>query len=100
MQTPVAAAAERPSVSGYLARMSAALAALLGRAAGAELSEDELLLWLRVKGQITYPLSPLRVQEMTPPQRLTVRLSWELAKMLAGPYLPSTGLVSTPFNST
>jgi hypothetical protein len=44
----------------YVVRLAAALAALLGRAEGAELSEDELLGWLRAKGLITYP-SPLLV---------------------------------------
>jgi hypothetical protein len=42
----------------YVVRLSGALAALLGRAAGAELPEDDLLGWLRAKGLITYP-SPL-----------------------------------------
>jgi len=65
MQTPVAAAttaaaatAARPIHRGYVACMWTALAALLGHAAGAELSEDELLGELRGEGLITYP-SPL-----------------------------------------
>jgi hypothetical protein len=42
----------------YVVRLSGALAALLGRAEGAELPEDDLLGWLRATGLITYP-SPL-----------------------------------------
>jgi len=53
MQTPAAASLPR-----HVVHLSGALAALLGRAAGAELSEDELLAWLREAGLITYP-SPL-----------------------------------------
>jgi hypothetical protein len=57
MQTPPTAAATRP-LPGYFVRLSPALAALLGRAEGAELPEDELLGTLREWGLITYP-SPL-----------------------------------------
>jgi len=46
------------SPDSYVVRLSGALAALLGRAEGAELPEDDLLGWLRATGLITYP-SPL-----------------------------------------
>jgi len=42
----------------YVVHLAGALAALLGRAEGAEGSEDELLRWLRKAGLIAYP-SPL-----------------------------------------
>ena len=42
----------------YVVRLSGALAALLGRAEGTELPEDDLLGWLRGAGLITYQ-SPL-----------------------------------------
>jgi len=47
-----------PAPDRYVVRLSGALAALLGRAEGAELPEDELLGRLREWGLITYP-SPL-----------------------------------------
>jgi hypothetical protein len=49
----------------YVVRLSGALAALLGRAEGAELPEDDLLDFLRAAGLITYPsplLRPLLVE--------------------------------------
>jgi hypothetical protein len=52
------AAAAAPSFPRHVVHLSGALGALLGRAGGTELSEDELLLWLREAGLITYP-SPL-----------------------------------------
>jgi hypothetical protein len=55
MQSPVAAARSLPR---HVVRLSAALAALLGRAEGAELPEDEFLVFLREAGLITSP-SPL-----------------------------------------
>ena len=122
MQTPAAsaaaaAAAARPPHRGYVACLSAALAALLGHAAGAELYEDELLDGLKEAGLITYPPPPLgpplgpligrllvwvlgwlrqllpwwlllRVQGALPPHRL--RLSGALARKLAGPHSPNT----------
>jgi len=54
MQTP---ASDR-SPDHYIVRLSGPLAALLGRAQGAELPEDDLLGWLRAAALITYP-SPL-----------------------------------------
>jgi hypothetical protein len=93
--------------------LSAALAALLDHAAGAELSEDELLGELREAGLITYPSPVLgrllgilpgrlfellvilpwwalvRLQGSSPPQRLRARLSGALAEELAGACLPS-----------
>jgi hypothetical protein len=116
MQTPAAAAASaaaRPPHRGYVACLSAALAALLDHAAGAELSEDELLGELREAGLITYPspalgrlleILPGRLLELlvllpwwalerlqgpqksTPPHRFRVRLSGALAEELAGLY--------------
>jgi len=56
MQSP--ASEHERSSDRYVVRLSGALAALLGRAEGAELSEDELLGRLRGWGLITYP-SPL-----------------------------------------
>ena len=56
MQSP-ASSNERPP-GRYVVRLAGALAALLGRAEGAELPEDELLGRLREWGLITYP-SPL-----------------------------------------
>jgi len=47
-----------PTPASYVVHLSGALAALLGRAEGAELPEDDLLGWLRAAGLITYP-SPL-----------------------------------------
>ena len=114
MQTPAApaaaaAAAARPPHRGNVACLSAALAVLLSRAAGAELSEDELLDGLRDAKLITYP-SPLlgrllgilpgrlfellvllpwwmlvRMQGPSSPRRLRTRLSGALAEELAGP---------------
>jgi hypothetical protein len=58
---PLASAADAaaaPSFPRHVVRLSSALAALLDRAGGAELSEDELLLRLKEAGLITYP-SPL-----------------------------------------
>jgi hypothetical protein len=57
MQTVSAAAAASPPAR-YVVRLAGALAALLGRAEGAELPEDELLGRLRAEGLITHP-SPL-----------------------------------------
>jgi hypothetical protein len=57
MQTPPAVDAE-DTPDGYVVRLSGGLAALLGRAEGAEMNEDEVLDRLREAGQITYP-SPL-----------------------------------------
>jgi hypothetical protein len=56
MQSPASDRARSPD--RYVVRLSGALAALLGRAEGAELPEDDLLGSLRAKGLITYP-SPL-----------------------------------------
>ena len=56
MQSPASDRARSPD--RYVVRLSGALAALLGRAEGAELPEDELLGRLREWGLITYP-SPL-----------------------------------------
>jgi len=57
MQSP--ASGNERSPGGYVVRLLAgALAALLGRAKGAELPEDQLLGWLRAKGLTAYP-SPL-----------------------------------------
>ena len=56
MQSPASEIARSPD--RYVVRLSGALAALLGRAEGAELPEDDLLGWLRGAGLITYP-SPL-----------------------------------------
>ena len=58
MQSPVSD--NERSSDRYVVRLSGALAALLGRAEGAELSEEKLLSWLREGGLITYP-SPLLV---------------------------------------
>jgi hypothetical protein len=118
MQTPAAAAsaaaAARPPHRGKIACLSAALAALVGHAAGAELSEDELLEGLREAGQLTYPAPLLgrllgvlierlcellgllwwllvRLQEPSPPHRLSARLSGALAEELAGPCVPDNG---------
>ena len=52
-----AAAAGRPPGRIFV-RLAGALAALLGHAEGADIAEDELLLWLREAELITYP-SPL-----------------------------------------
>jgi hypothetical protein len=49
---------QTPTPASYVVRLSNALAALLGRAEGAELPEDELLGYLQRTGLITYP-SPL-----------------------------------------
>jgi hypothetical protein len=57
MQTTPTDTAARP-LPRQVVRLSAALAALLGRAEAPELPEDELLGWLREAGLITYP-SPL-----------------------------------------
>jgi len=57
VQPPSGEDAERPP-DLLEVRLGGALAALLGRAEGAEGSEDELLGWLREEGLITYP-SPL-----------------------------------------
>jgi hypothetical protein len=117
MQTPTAAASATAAAAssphhGYVACLSAALAVLLGHAASAELSEDELLYGLREAGLITYP-SPLlgrllgilpgrlfelfvllpwwllmRLQGLqgpSPPHHLCARLSAALAEELAGP---------------
>ena len=70
----------------YVVRLAGALAALLERAEGVELWEDELVPCLRVKGLITYRPST-RAQGLSPPHRLLVRLSRALAQELAGPYL-------------
>jgi len=76
MRHPAAAAAEH-STDRRVARLWGALAALLGRAEGAELWwEDELLGRLRVQGLITYP-SPL-----------LGRLLEELRDVLAAEVLP------------
>jgi hypothetical protein len=117
MHTPAAAAAAaaaadaaRPPHRGEVVCMSAALAALLGHAAGAELSEDELLDGLREAGLITYP-SPLlgrllgilpgrlfelcvllpwwllvRPRGASPPPRLRACLLGALAEELARPH--------------
>ena len=69
MQTP-------PTPASYVVRLSGALAALLGRADGAELPEDELLGRLTEWGLITYP-SPL-----------LGGLHGELAEVLAAEVLP------------
>jgi hypothetical protein len=64
MQSPPASDTVR-SPDRYVVRLSGALAALLGRAEGAELPEDELLGRLREWGLITYPsplLAPLIVE--------------------------------------
>ena len=64
MQTPAAAAAAASAAAvervpaSYVVRLSGWLAALLGRAEGVEMNEDEVLDRLREAGQITYP-SPL-----------------------------------------
>jgi len=118
MHTPAAAPAAaatdaRPSRRGYVACLSAALAALLGDAAGAELFEDELLDGLREAGLIIYSSPQLgrwlgrpigrmfvwllgaellgllwwllvRVQGPSSPHRLRARLSGALAEELAG----------------
>ena len=60
-------------------RLTSALAALLGRAEGTELPEDDLLGWLRAAGLITYP-SPL-----------LVGLLEELPEVLAAEVLPRLG---------
>jgi hypothetical protein len=125
MHTPAAAtaaaAAARPPHRGKVACLSAALATLLGHAAGAELSEDEVLDGLRETGLITYP-SPLlgrllgilpgrlfellvllpwwalvRLQGPSAPHRLRARLSGALAEELAGPYLPDKPKDTVPF---
>jgi hypothetical protein len=49
---------QTPTPASYVVRLSGALAALLGRAEGTELPEDDLLGYLRQTGLITYP-SPL-----------------------------------------
>jgi hypothetical protein len=87
LDTPAAVAERRRR---YVARLSVALAALLGHAAGAELSEDGLLGGLRAAGLITYPPSPL----LSPHHLLLVRLSGALAEQLAGPHLANTSYPS------
>jgi hypothetical protein len=77
MQFP-ASDRERPP-DRYVVRLSGALAALLGRAAGTELPEDDLLGWLRAAGLITYP-SPL-----------LVGLLEKLPEVLAAEVLPRLG---------
>jgi hypothetical protein len=125
MHTPAAATiapapgAAQPPYRGYITCLSTALAALMGRAAVAELSEDELLGELRKEGLTTY-LSPqlarwlerppgrlsvqllgaepigllwwllVRLQGPSSPHRLGARLSGALAEELAGPNLPNT----------
>ena len=104
MQTPahLAAAADPPSDRGYVARLSATLAAMLARVAGAELSEDELLLRLGERWLITYPPAT-RAQGLSAPHRIphhrNVRLSAALAEELAGPYLPRTKYALQIFTS-
>ena len=71
------------STDRYVVRLSGALAALLGRAEGAELPEDDLLGWLRAKGLITYP-SPLLVGLL---ERLPEVLAAEVL-----PWLPPTDI--------
>jgi len=90
LDTPAAAAERRRS---YVARLSCALAALLDRAADAELSEDGLLGGMRAAGLIIYPSSPLAAERLSP-HHLLVRLSEALAEELAGPYLPNIGYPS------
>jgi hypothetical protein len=105
MQTP-----DAPSVAvtvhdhrperGYVARLSGTLAALLGRAAGAELSEDGLWGGLRAAGLITYPPAPLTAEGPSPYHFLLVRLSVALAEELAGPDSPNAAyLFSSTVNS-
>jgi hypothetical protein len=94
MQTPDAPTAavtaddHRPD-RGYVARLSGMLAALLGQAASAELSEDGLLGGLRAAGLITYPPSPLTAEGLSLHHLVLVNLSGALAAELAGPDLPN-----------
>ena len=74
-----AAAHARPARDRLVVRLPGALAALLGRAEGAEGSEHQLLLWLREAGLITYP-SPL-----------LKRLLEELPHVFAAEVLPKLG---------
>jgi len=64
MHTPPAASAAVAAVGStpesYVVRLSGGLAALLGRAEGVEIPEDDLLGMLREAGLVTYP-SPLLV---------------------------------------
>ena len=53
-----------PLIPRHVVRLSGALAALLGRADGAELPEDEMLGWLREAGLITYPSRLLELPEV------------------------------------
>jgi hypothetical protein len=64
---PAAAPVGERSPGRYVVRLSAALAALLGRREGAELWEDEVLGKMREHGLLTYP-SPLlgRLLERVP----------------------------------
>ena len=74
---PPSSAMQTPTPASYVVRLSGALAALLGRAEGAELPEDDLLGWLRAQGLITYP-SP----------RLEGLLGGELPEVFAAKVLP------------
>jgi hypothetical protein len=76
MQPPTTTTAAARPLPRHVVRLSAALAALLGRAEGAELPEDDLLGWLQEAGLITYP-SPL-----------LERLLEELPEVLAAEVLP------------
>jgi hypothetical protein len=93
MQTPpvaaTAAAAAPPADRGHIARLSGALAALLGLAEGVELSEGNVLARLWQQGLIPSPTST-RAQGASPPHH-RVRLSGALAKEMAGFHLPNTG---------
>jgi hypothetical protein len=70
-----------PTPNSYVVRLAGALAALLGRAEGAELPEDDLMGWLETAELITYP-SPL-----------LGGLHGELAEVLAAEVLPRLGPV-------
>jgi hypothetical protein len=58
MQSPTLVVAGEQASGRYVVRLSGALAALMGRAAGVELWEDEALGMMRERGLLTYP-SPL-----------------------------------------
>jgi hypothetical protein len=65
MQSSAVTAAATPSLPRHVVRLSGALAALLSRAEGAEVPEDELLDWLKAARLVTHP-SPLTAQHRAP----------------------------------
>ena len=84
MQSPAPATVAALFLHRYVVRLSGALAALLGRAEGAEIPEDELLGTLREWGLITYP-SPL-----------LGRLLEKVPEVLAAEALPRVEPVAAP----